>query len=68
MSNNGLAAYKHFQEVYKLNVIQRQSGESEEQRSFRDLLLRLREGDSVRNDWKILSERFEEKLSQSERE
>ena len=30
MSNNGLAAYKHFQEVYKLSVIQRQSGESKE--------------------------------------
>ena len=34
-SNNGIASYKQFREVYKLDVVQRQSGESEEQRSFR---------------------------------
>ena len=29
-SNDGIASYKNFREVYKLDVIQRQSGDSEE--------------------------------------
>jgi hypothetical protein len=31
MSNNGIATYKQFREAYKLDVIQRQSGDSEKQ-------------------------------------
>ena len=65
-SNHGLTAYKQFNEVYELDIVQRQSGESEGQRSFRDLLLRLREGDSSLNDWKTLTKCFEENLSQVE--
>src|SRR6266498_85916 len=66
--NSGIATYKNFREVYKLEVIQRQSGESEAQKSFRDILLRLREGDSTIEDWKILATRFEDKLSRIERD
>ena len=55
ISNNGIASYQQFREAYKLEVVQRQSGESEEQQGFRDLLLRLREGDSSLDDWKRLS-------------
>ena len=38
LSNDGFAAYKQFQEVYKLDVIQQQSGDSEEQQKFREIL------------------------------
>ena len=65
-SNNGIAAYKQFREVYKLDIVQRQSRESEEQRNFRDLLLRLREGDNTLDDWKTLTNRFEENLNRLE--
>src|SRR5947207_11229649 len=68
VSNNGMAAYKQFLEVYKLDIIQRQSGESAGQREFRDILLRLRNGESSLNDWRVLTTRFEENLNQSERE
>src|SRR5439155_1088008 len=42
LSNDGIVAYSQFREVYKLDIIQRQSGDSEEQCNFRSLLLRLR--------------------------
>jgi ATP-dependent DNA helicase PIF1 len=64
-SSNGLAAYKQFKEMYELDVIQRQSGN--EQQAFRDILLRLRDGESSLNDWNILTTRFEENLSIEER-
>ena len=49
-SNDGFAAYKQFQEVYKLDVIQRQSGDFEEQQKFREILLRLYNGKSIIED------------------
>src|SRR5437764_208575 len=67
-SNDGMVAYKEFREVYKLVIVQRQSGESEDQRAFRDILLRLREGDSSLIDWQRLSTRFEGNLNQAERD
>ena len=67
-SNDGMAGYKEFREVYKLDIVQRQSGDNEEQQGFRDILLRLREGESNLNDWQKLSSRFEENLSRAERE
>src|ERR1700722_12200396 len=67
ISNDGIAVYKQIREVYKLDIVQRQSGDSEEQREFRDILLRMREGNSSISDWQILSTRFEEKLNQIER-
>jgi len=68
LSNSGLAAYNLFKEVYKLDVIQRQSGNSQEQHNFRNLLLRLRNGESTLDDWKTLTTRFEGKLSRTERD
>ena len=68
LSNNGLAAYSQFKEAYKLDVAQRQSGNTKEQQDFRDLLLRLRNGESVLDDWKVLSTRFEGKINRTESE
>ncbi|CAB4412397.1 unnamed protein product [Rhizophagus irregularis] len=67
-SNKGIAAYKHIREVFKLDVILRQTGNSNEQKEFRDILLRMRDRESSLDDWKILSTRFEENLNQQERE
>ena len=65
-SNNGIVAYKQFKEVYELDKVQRQSGE--EQQRFREILFRLRDGDSSFDDWKILSKRFDKNLNQVERD
>jgi len=54
--------------VYKLDIVQRQLGDNEEQQEFRDILLRLRKEESNLNDWQKLSSRFEENLSRAERE
>jgi hypothetical protein len=66
LSNNGIAAYNQFQEVYKLDVVQRQSGNSKKQQDFRDILLRLRDGESTLADWKMLITRIEDKLNKTE--
>jgi len=50
ISNNSTASYKNFQEVYKLDMIQYQSGDSEEQKSFKEILLKLRDGDCSLDD------------------
>ena len=50
-SEKGSAAYKQFNEAYELDVVQRQSGDSNEQQDFRDILLRLRECDGSLSDW-----------------
>ncbi|CAG8524908.1 8090_t:CDS:10, partial [Racocetra persica] len=41
LSNDGLIVYTQFKEVYKLDVIEYQSGNFEEQQKFRDILLWL---------------------------
>ena len=38
LSNSGIVAYKQFIEVYKLEIAQRQSGNSKEQQEFRNIL------------------------------
>ncbi|CAG8622479.1 21470_t:CDS:2 [Cetraspora pellucida] len=58
LSNDGITTYKQFQEAYKLDIVQCQSGDSEEQRNFRDILLQLRDGESTVADWKVLAARF----------
>ena len=63
LSNSGIAAYKHFKEVYKLEIAQRQLENSKEQQEFRNILLRLHNGKSTIDDWKILTTRIEDKLS-----
>ena len=66
LSNNGLAAYNLFKEVYKLDVIQCQSGNFQKQHNFRNLLLQLRNEESTIDDWKTLTTRFEGKQSKTE--
>lgn len=58
VSDDGRAIYGLFRKVFKLDVIQRQAGNSEGQRSFRDLLLRMRNGESTQEDWNLLRTRF----------
>ena len=67
LSNDGFAAYRQFREVYKLETIQRQSGDSIEQQKFRGILSRMRDGESTIEDWKILASRIEDKQSREER-
>ena len=43
-----------FDKVVKLTVNQRVQGMTSEQVNFRDLLLRLRKGESTVDDWKLL--------------
>ena len=57
-SRNGLTVYKYFKEAYELNVVQRQSDESDKQWNFRNILLRLHEGESSLDDWRILTKRI----------
>jgi hypothetical protein len=61
LSDDGFAAYRQFREAYKLEVIQRQSGDSEEQRNFREILLRLSNGELTKEDWGVLTSRVEDK-------
>ncbi|GBC48412.2 ATP-dependent DNA helicase PIF1 [Rhizophagus irregularis DAOM 181602=DAOM 197198] len=65
-SSNVIAVYRQFKEVYELDIILRQSGN--DQQGFRDILLRLRDGESTLNDWNILTSRFEENLNRAERD
>ncbi|PKB92211.1 hypothetical protein RhiirA5_387844, partial [Rhizophagus irregularis] len=54
LSDSGFAAYKQFKEAYKLNVVQRQLGNSKKQQDFRNILLRMRNGESTIDDWRTL--------------
>ena len=47
LSENGSSAYRQFQEIYKLEAMQRQLGNSDKQKDFRNLLYRLRDGEST---------------------
>jgi hypothetical protein len=58
VSSDGIVAYAQFREVYKLDIVQCQSGNLEEQCNFRSLLLRLHDGESTEDDWKLLATRF----------
>ena len=51
VGEQGCQAYHMFDKVIKLAVNQRVQGMSSEQVKFRDLLLRLRKGESTVNDW-----------------
>ena len=54
VGEQGHQAYHMFDKVVKLTVNQRVQGMTSEQVQFRDLLLRLRKGDSTVDDWKLL--------------
>ncbi|GBC31310.2 ATP-dependent DNA helicase PIF1-like [Rhizophagus irregularis DAOM 181602=DAOM 197198] len=67
LSEDGRKAYSQFREIYKLVAVQRQSGNSDRQRKFRDLLTRMRDGESTQSDWELLMTRVPENLTESER-
>ena len=54
IGEGGYLAYKMFDKVVKLTVHQRVQGTSPEQIQFRDLLLRLRLGETTAKDWQLL--------------
>ncbi len=54
VGEQGYQAYHMFDKVVKLTVNQRVQGITSEQIQFRDLLLRLRKGESTVEDWKLL--------------
>ena len=54
VGEQGYQAYHMFDKVVKLTVNQRVQGMTTEQVQFRDLLSRLRKGESTVNDWKLL--------------
>jgi ATP-dependent exoDNAse (exonuclease V) alpha subunit len=54
VGEQGYQTYRMFDKVVKLTVNQRVQGMSSEQVTFRDLLLRLRKGESTVDDWKLL--------------
>lgn len=56
----GYCMYNNFDKVVKLTVNQRAKGDEASQKSFRDIQLRLRNGDSTINDWHILMTRTAE--------
>ena len=62
IAEQGFNAYVFFDKVVKLTVNQRVQGESSQQKEFRDLLSRLRTGDSSLDDWKLLLQRSPDKV------
>ncbi len=54
VGEQGYQAYHMFDKVVKLTVNQRVQGMTSEQVQLRDLLLRLRKGESTVEDWKLL--------------
>ncbi len=54
VGEQGYQAYNMFDKVVKLTVNPRIQGMTSEQVQFRDLLLRLRMGESTVEDWKLL--------------
>ncbi|PKB96267.1 hypothetical protein RhiirA5_506999 [Rhizophagus irregularis] len=50
LSEDGCSAYSQFQEIYKLEAMQRQTGNSDKQQQFKNLPYHLRDGKSTRSD------------------
>jgi hypothetical protein len=63
VGKQGYQAYHMFDKVIKFAVNQRVQGMSSEQVKFRDLLLRLRKGESTVNDWELLLTRQPSNIS-----
>ncbi|GET50081.1 ATP-dependent DNA helicase PIF1-like [Rhizophagus irregularis DAOM 181602=DAOM 197198] len=56
-----------YQEIYKLEAMQRQTGNSDKQQQFRNLSYHLRDGKSTRSDWELLMTRIPENIPKSEK-
>ena len=63
VGEQGYQTYKMFDKVVKLTVNQRVQGMTPEQVQFRDMLLRLRKGDSQEKDWRLLLSRQPSQIS-----
>ncbi|XP_028404097.1 uncharacterized protein LOC114526773 [Dendronephthya gigantea] len=63
VGEQGFQAYQMFEKVVKLTVNQRVQGVTSEQIIFRELLLRLRKGESTIDDWKLLLTRQPSKVT-----
>ena len=57
LSDQGITVYRSFNSAVFLDQIIQQAGDDPGQRQFRSLLLRLRDGDTTVDDWKILMNR-----------
>ena len=55
--SHGHTIYELFTNVIILNQVMRQSGLSTESKTFREILMRLRNGESTENDWRTLLKR-----------
>lgn len=64
-SRGGLILFKLFTNVITLNTIVRQDGDSQKQ--FREILLRLRVGMSLNDDYNILSTRINNCINDAEK-
>ena len=63
LSDQGITVYQSFDSAVVLDQIIRQAGDDPGQRQFRSLLLRLRDGDTTVDDWKILMSRTPTRVS-----
>ena len=54
LSDQGRAAYLHFNKAFTLTQVMRQAGQDPEQVHFRDILLRLRNAEVTVEDWTCL--------------
>ena len=57
VAEQGYQVYRMFDNVVKLTINERVQGTDLKQKQFRELLLRLRKGDSTETDWKFLLSR-----------
>ncbi|GBB89439.1 hypothetical protein RclHR1_16110003 [Rhizophagus clarus] len=60
LSNDGINIYSQLREVYQLDAVIHQSGDSPEQRLFRDILMRLHDGKPTIDDWRTLATCFDD--------
>ena len=65
-AEQGYFAYNMFEKVVSLSVNQRVKGSNVSQTVFRNLLSRLRNGESTKDDWKLLLERQPSQVSDIE--
>ena len=56
LSDQGYRAYSQFETAFTLTQVIRQSGQDPDQTRFRDILMRLRNGDTTMEDWNHLME------------
>ena len=54
IATDGFCMYHKFVDVIKLTVNERSNGSSDNQQTFRTLLVNLRDGNSTIKDWKLL--------------